>query len=219
MPRILLIALLAASIAFSGCATGAGKKTSKPLVLKKDEAVVFGKIVIVENGEPRTPYSVWAGGPTPFFYRAESEKTVRPKWRGRGWSKMLSEDGSFYIRLPRGTYIIYRLEYGYVVIPRVAFQAESAGEAYYVGTLRIDLDAKKTFWGRKIEKINGIEVADEFDEARAGLMKEYPGFQGEASKSLMIHDSEIPALGGLQNRHALMGVLNSLGMGLLILSQ
>jgi hypothetical protein len=217
MSKQLLIAFLAVLITVSGCATGAQKKPPKPLTLPEDVAVVFGKVVIIENGESKVPYSAWSGAPVPFFYRVESEKAVRPKWKG--WGGIVKKDGSFYIRIPRGTYVIYRLEHRYVVIPRVAFQAPYGADAYYVGTLLIDLDIKKGFWGPRVKKINGIEVLDEFEAARDGLLVEYPGLQGEIKKSLMAYDSSMPALAGLQDRHALMGVLNSLGMGLLILGQ
>ena len=95
MRRKLTIIFFLAFLAFSGCAPRLSIKEIKPgktITLSESEALVFGKVVFIENGEEKVPYCWWRQKPIPSIFHIESEKHTR--W----WS--LEENGNFYWVVP-----------------------------------------------------------------------------------------------------------------------
>jgi hypothetical protein len=195
---VILLALC--FLALSACAPRFSQVgPGKPIELSESEALVFGKIMFIENGEEKVPYGAWTRKPFPTVFGVESEKYyVAPE---------VEKDGSFYWKVPRGTYIISKVEYAYTVLPQVAFQAPPDAEAVYLGTLIIDVETKRIIAARHAEKINAISVVNEFDKAREALLSRNPGFPGRMEERLMVHDKSIPIDEGLLTRDLLRDII------------
>jgi len=151
----------------------------------KDEALVFGKIVIIENGKER-PYSSFNTRPDASLFQLESkEYFVGPE---------VSEDGSFGWRIPRGTYIIseiYSSAHDTYFVPRMSFHVPFEGEVFYIGTLKIDIEIEKEWFRVNIKKTN-VTVEDESERAKEEFMQRNPNLSAKIEKSLAVHDGSIP---------------------------
>ena len=211
MRRKLTILFFLAFLVFSGCAPRLSIKEIKPgktITLSEGEAFVFGKVVFIENGEEKAPYSWWRQKPIPSIFHIESEKQTR--W----WS--LEENGNFYWVVPRGTYIIPDIQFGYIILPQVAFQVPPGGDAFYLGTLKIDVEIKRVIGIQSLEKINSITIIDEFDREKELFIERSPYFSRKIARNLMIRDKSIPIDTRLRTKRAMLEILNTIGLGLLI---
>ena len=98
----------------------------------RGQALVFGKIVIIENGK-EWPYIYER--PVASLFQLESKKYfVGPE---------VSEDGSFVWIIPKGTYIvseIYSSAHDTYFSPQISFHVPPEGQIFYVGTLKIDIE-------------------------------------------------------------------------------
>lgn len=185
MQRKFIIILLLCFLALSGCASRLSQVgPGKTITLSESEALIFGKIKFIENNEEKIPYSAWTSKPFPTIFQIESEKYfVGPA---------VERDGSFYWIVPKGTYIISKIEYAYSVLPKVAFQVSYKVDAVYLGTLIIDVETKQIIAARHVKKINNITIVNEFDKAKKTLLIRNPDFSGRIEKNLMVHDKSIP---------------------------
>ena len=213
MQRKLTIIFLLTFLAFCGCAPSLSIKEIRPgkeIYLSESEPLVFGKIAFIENGEEKVPYSFswWRQKPIPSIFHIESEKQTRC------WS--LEENGNFYWVVPTGTYIIPNIEFGYIILPQVAFQVPLGADAFYLGTLRIDVEIKRVIGAYSLEKKNSITIIDEFDREKGLFIERNPYFAGKIERNLMIHDSSIPIDTRPITKRAILEILNAVGFGLLI---
>jgi len=186
-----IISLLLFFLVLTSCTPSLSfKKVSprKPVSLTGNEVPIFGKVIFVENGEEKVFYSHWR---TP---------TLTIIHKDSGWKREyveLENDGSFYFVVPRGTYIIGDIchgEYDYCIEPHLTFQIFRYN-AFYLGTLRIEVEVKDRWvLGVWIEAVKGMEVSDEFDEAKGAFRDRYPNFRGEIVKNLMKSDGASPTL-------------------------
>lgn len=202
-----IIFLLLLFLLPSGCAPQLNIKKvdpGKPLSLSENEAVVFGKVRFIEKGETNP----WGVPVVLTLFHVESEKY--------NTYVLVEKDGSFFWIVPRGTYIISEIKgYEFTILPQIAFQAPLEADAYYLGTLIIDLETRKILAVRYIKKLNDIRVEDEFDKARDALMNRNPDFTGKVGKNQMIYDTSIPIDTSLYTQRKLLGILNAIGFGLL----
>jgi len=191
-----------------GCATIRAVAPDKIVTLAENEAIVFGKVIFIEN----QVYNMFTRGkPRMSFFRIESEKYI--EW---GFNPIYGKDGSFYWIMPRGTYIIPDIRFGYVILPQVAFQVPSGADAFYLGTLKIDAETKQIIARHYIKKLNSITVVDEFDKANEAFISRNPDFKGRIKKNLMIHDPSIPIDRSLYTQQKFLTILNAIGLGLLM---
>jgi len=193
--------------ALSGCANIA--KQAPPGVThlsSGEEALIFGRIRWIQNGEERESYS----DITLSVLRVEDMK--------KG-SIAVERDGAFYGLLPKGTYVIHELNWRdswsgpYWLVPKVAFKAEEDRHLYYLGTLVVDLRASRDIIGGLRIKEFAIHIEDEEDKARSAFRERYPNQDGEMFKALMVHDQHIPRIRELEVKKGLLDfILRTLPM-------
>ncbi|MGD8582997.1 MAG: hypothetical protein PVF06_10170 [Gammaproteobacteria bacterium] len=150
---------------------------SKQLVLGDDEVLITGKIIFIENGQSKAPYSLG-----------------RPSWILGGREELSNlhipllsteKDGSFYYVVPAGKYLmksVVPFYYTPYIYPAIYFDAPEPKSIYYLGVLIIDIDTTKMLgglWGNYINSLNFVEVKDEFYTARQILMEKFPEFEYE----------------------------------------
>jgi hypothetical protein len=200
MRKKLIAILVLCFLALSGCVSRLGRVgPGEAIALPESEALIFGKIIFIENNEEKAPYGAWTRKPFPTVFQVESEKYyVGPE---------VERDGSFYWKVPRGTYVVSKVEYAYAVLPQVAFQTPPEADAVYLGTLIIDVETRQMVAFRYAEKINAISVVNEFDKAREALLSRNPGFSGRMEERLMVHDKSIPIDEGLLTRGLLRDII------------
>lgn len=163
-------------LAIAGCGTLDVRKIElgEPLVIEKQKALVFGRIFIIENDKAKVPYGLKKVAL--HILNVESGKTK--KWLN------VENDGSFYWTLPRGSYSITDVVRGciYSVHPQVKFVVPLEGDAFYLGTLKLDVESK--IFGRDI--IKSIEILDGFDAAKEVIVNRNPDLIFAIEKSLFI---------------------------------
>lgn len=127
----------------------------------------------------------------------------------------------FFTLLPKGTYIIHRLDWfdpwdgQHWIVPKVAFQVADSQHSYYLGTLVVNIRAKRDIIGGLWVKGVTSYIEDEEDEAMEAFRKRYPDQEVKLAKALMIHDPSIPRMIGLESQRLLLDVLRSLHFGLI----
>jgi hypothetical protein len=212
MKRKWIITLLIGILVVFGCATIRSVGPGKKVALAENEAIVFGKVIFIENNQEKIPYSMWTRPkPRMSFFRIESEKNI--DW---GFDPIYEKDGSFYWIMPTGTYIIPDIRFDYVILPQVAFQVPAGADAFYLGVLKIDAETKQIIARHYIKKLNNITVLDEFDRAKETFLIRHPNFNGRIEKNLMIHDPSIPIDRSSYTQQKLLNILNAIGLGLLM---
>ena len=202
-------ALLGVIFLSPGCATSPESGGEQGIFrtapdLKENESVAFGRIIFIEDGVEKIPYSAMSRPPVPFFYDAGESRTVRPRWKG--WGEMVSKDGAFTIALPQGTYIVTEILYGKSFIPKAAFTIPSSGKAFYLGTLVFELEKGKDASGKTI-RTGTVSLTDRFEEDRALFARANPGLGDPVGKSLMVHDESLPDNPVTRTRRELLGIL------------
>ncbi len=150
----------------------------KSVPLSEGEAIIFGKIVFIENNKEKIPYNSWRL-PIVSIFNADHGKDVGQ------WS--VDKDGSFYWIVPRGVHIISEIRYDYTIRPQIAFQVPSSVDAFYLGTLKLDITMKRIVARHYLKSVNSITITDEFDKAKETLLSRNPEFTSKIGKSLMIH--------------------------------
>ena len=134
----------------------------------------------------------------------------------------IEKDGSFFALLPKGTYIIYQLDWWdpwagmHWLVPKIAFRVVDGGpQLYYLGTLSVDIKAKRDIIGGLRVKKVAIDIEDEEHKAMEVFHNRYPDQEIKVVKALMIHDPKIPGIEELENKRLLQDVLNSLYFGVM----
>jgi len=180
-----LVILLVCFFALPGCAAWVRQvHPGKTIILSKNEALIFGKIIFIENNVVKTPYSFWTRKPSPTIFRLESKQYLR--------GREVEKDGSFYWIVPKGTYIISEVQYAYPVLTQVAFQVPDSSDAVYLGTLTLDVETGNMLLFRYVKKVKSTTVVDDFDNAKKTLLIRNQDITGSIEKNLMVHDESIP---------------------------
>lgn len=177
MRRVFLLSVCL--LMLSGCAFFNIRKAGEDARVAGDEAVIFGKIIISEDGRALAPYGFFKR-PSPTIFHAES---------GRYSWTITAKDGSFSWVVPAGSYIVPEVQFGGAFIhPSMAFSAPEPGGAYYLGTMRIDIERMGFFTEEPL--VNRVEITDELDEGEWPMAER---FRSKTSKSLAVHDPALPA--------------------------
>ena len=155
-----------------------------------NETLVFGRIRWIQNNEERTDYkSAYGWNIWPQYYRIEDEENG---------TLGVTENGYFTWRLPKGTYIAYQLKWfdswdGLHRLPlRLAFQAPEAQKAYCVGTIIVDLQAKRDLIGGLWIENWKLELDDTCDHDLKWFQERHVNIDIPIEKSLLIYNTEIP---------------------------
>lgn len=158
----------------TGCSTTGGLADVKELAGK--EPVVFGRIRIIEDGQPKD----WGDGGG---FQVHIIPDAGPESIPYGY--YLTGDGSFYWNLPPGGYMItefsdrsWKALWGVFPVGRgilARFVIPEAMAPIYIGTLTIRSEA-----GR-----HTIGVEDDYDQALQRLKQQFPEVKGPVSKRLM----------------------------------
>lgn len=196
-----LLLLLFPLVVLAGCA-GIVKQAPPGVVLPStgDEVLVFGRIMWIQNGEERESYSDIALS----VLRAEDMK--------KG-SIAVEKDGGFFALLPRGSYLINEINWRdpwdgpHWIVPKVVFKVGEDRHIYYLGTLVVDLKAKRDIIGGLWVKDVGISIDDEDEKAMKGFRNRYPEQEVKIAKALMIHDSRIPNFDELESQRQLLDLI------------
>jgi len=212
MKKRWIITFLIGVLLLSGCAAIKSVGPGTTVALAESEAIVFGKVIFIENHKEKIPYSAWTRpGPRMSFLHVESGKYI--DW---GFAPVYEKDGSFYWTMPTGTYIIPDIRFDYFILPQVAFQVPSGADAFYLGVLKIDVETKQIIARHYVKEVNSITVEDEFDKAKEAFISRNPDFKGTIKKNLMIHDPSIPIDQRSYSQKQFLTILNAIGFGLLM---
>ena len=189
---IRMILVMACFLSPFGCSTLEVSEVRSTAAAKPeaDEAVIFGRLRILDNGQERNQYrSLWVGYSISLVRFGENETQTEVG---------IAEDGTFIWKVPRGLYLFSRITYiemnGAVEFyPKAVFEIKPGQDGVYLGTLEIYAAIQRTT--AKVELLaHSVLVLDEYETDRDLFAERYPGFQGETETALMVHDSKLPVL-------------------------
>jgi hypothetical protein len=192
-----VVILLMLGISFSACTSNIqpneqqAKSTSETISTKlENEAIAYGRIRWIENGKDRENYKSSLGwNIQPRFLRMDDMQTG---------ALNVGADGIFTWRFSSGTYLIHQIHWfdawdgHHRLTPKVAFNIPPDGRAYCLGTLVIDLQSKRDIIGGLWVQGWTIRIEDECDSLHQQFSATMPESSMEYSKSLMIHNQDIP---------------------------
>jgi hypothetical protein len=181
-----------------------------------ENALVFGRIRWRENGIEREVYKSGGLGWNlyPLVLNVADKQTRR---------FAVKSDGRFYWVLPKGRYMLYRLNWfdpvdgWHRVEPKVAFQAEGNPGAYYLGVLIVEIAAKRDFLGGLWIKGVSVSVNDETEQDAPAFRGRYADPDLTLAKALMLHDPRLPEDPRLERKARLAEIMRSLYFGLMTL--
>jgi hypothetical protein len=217
MQRKFILITLIFLLVLPGCALRINVKKAPPgttVLSSGEDVLIFGRIRWIENGEERRSCSSQFG----FGFRV-ALKVLRAEDNKTGTIEV-EKDCRFFTLLPRGSYIIHRLDWsdfwgGNWLVPRVAFQVAKGQHSYYLGTLGVNVKTKRNIFGDPILKGLEIYIGDEAGEAMEAFHKRYPHQEVKVAKALMIHDPRIPRIEELENQKILLDILRWLPFGIM----
>lgn len=192
----------------SGCSPQLINKASPDTSIASlnENILIFGRINWFENGEEKK--------------RSITFKTLRAEDMKQGTIKV-EKDGSYFALLPKGTYVVHQLVWRdpwdgmHWLVPKLAFQVADGYQAYYLGTLVVDIKAKRDIIGGLWLKGTTVALKDEENEAMEAFRNRYPGQEINVAKALMVHDRSIPGIEELENKRLFLDVLRSLYFGVM----
>ncbi len=188
--RLLAVFLM---VFLSGCFNSLKVKEVSPGdrgKMSSDEAVIFGRVRLIENGKEKDGYSSIAEALKVTLVRVKDDKQTQA-------TRSVREDGTFAWRVPQDTYLLTRLEWqefrgSYHLYPQIAFEVGDDSDIYYLGTLEVKADIDRpVFLKMKVKSLH-VQVRDEFDKDTHIASKQIPGFERDVQKALMIHDRRLP---------------------------
>jgi hypothetical protein len=172
----------------------------------KDQAIVFGQIEWIEDGEKKE-----IGKDVvlePHMLNLDDESIA---------IGLLGDDGKFVWYLPAGTYYIKTIviEFrGYNVLPKVAFSVPENGKAYYLGTLKCDLTLKGGLPGKPSGQPR-CKINDESDSEITSFQNQYNYPSDKIEMSLMIHEPTLPdSVESALERDRAVQIINTILMGI-----
>ncbi|MEE9614528.1 MAG: hypothetical protein V3W31_06180 [Thermodesulfobacteriota bacterium] len=211
MQRKFIITLLIFLFALSGCAPSLIKKAPPDTNIASlgENVLVFGRIRWFDNEKEKE--------------RVTALQALRIEDMKKGTIKVerVGYDGRFFAVLPRGTYIVHQLDWFDIwdgphwLVPKVAFQVADDQQAYYLGTLVINIRTKRNIIGGLRVKGWEINIEDEGNEMMEVFRKRYPDHEIKVAKALMVHDPSIPRIEELENKRVLLDVLRALSFGVM----
>lgn len=208
MQKNLTVLFLLALFVMPGCAPSLIKKAPPDTSISSvgKDVLIFGRISWFENGEEKK--------------RSITLKVMRAEDMKKGTIKV-EKDGSFFALLPKGTYVVHQLDWWdpwdgpHWLVPKAAFRAADDQRAYYLGTLVVDIKAKRDMIGGLWVKGVGVGIEDEENEAMEAFRKRYSDQEIKVANALMVHDRSIPRIEELENKRVLLDVLRSLYFGVM----
>jgi len=186
-----VLLLASAMLAASGCASipdslaARMPEPGQPFPLAAGEAVIFGRILLIENSRAKSPYG--AGKP---MWRISCKAGLRSSS-----STLLTTrpDGSFVYAIPAGECeidTVVPFYYTPMIQPAVRFAARTPGKAHYLGDLIVDYEATTWLgglWGNYIERLHWVGVEDHMpgaDAMRYGSFSQVPAATLPAIRAL-----------------------------------
>lgn len=184
--------------------------TYQPEDLREDEAVVFGRFVLTDNGKKKEVYQSFTEQLDLILVRIEDRETIA--------LKRINSDGSFAWSLPRGTYLITRMKWWEFLgpvpfYPQLAFQIGDESNVYYLGAVEVNLKIKRGLLTIKLESFN-VAVLDKYeDDLKIMIDRQFDPSSNDLEKALMIHSSLLPMTTvTAQKRGKTEAVLRTLGL-------
>ena len=194
-----LLLLVVVSTVLSGCSStslvepiGTINSASQGITQAelKNDVLVFGRIRWIQNDEERTDYhSAYGWNIWPKYFRIEDESNG---------TLGVDNDGRFAWQLPKGTYIAYHLRWfdswdGLHRLPlRLAFQVPKPQKAYCIGTISVNLTAKRDLIGGLWIKGWEIDLDDSCEQDSKWFQKHYPNLTIPIEPSPLVYDPDIP---------------------------
>jgi hypothetical protein len=210
--NFLIIALLVLSV-LAACAPRVRQAPpGASLSSLGEDVLAFGRIRWIQNFEERKTYSNPLGWNVSLkVVRIEDMKTGRIG---------VENDGRFFALLPKGTYIVRRIDWRdpwdgpHWLMTKLAFQVAPDHHAYYLGTVVVDIKTERDIIGGLHVKDWELSIEDEADGAMESLRTRHPGQEVEVAKSLIFSDPSIPDIDELTRQEMLLDeVLRSLQFG------
>ena len=195
----LFLLLAAVLVALTGCASTSlvepiGTINSAPTGITNAELnkdiLVFGRIRWIQNGEERNDYySAYGWNIWPKYFRVEDESNG---------ILGVNNDGRFAWQLPKGTYIAYHLRWfdswdGLHRLPlRLAFQVPEPQKAYCIGTIIVNLTAKRDLIGGLWIKGWDIDLDDSCEQDSKWFQQHYSNLTMPIETTPLVYDPDIP---------------------------
>lgn len=223
MQRKFNLVLLIFLFVLSGCVPKVAIKKAPPdtsVIPSGEDVLIFGGIRWIENGEERKNFLSFSGLDVFKIGFKISLQVLRVEDMKEGTIEV-EKDGKFFVLLPKGTYIIHRLDWEDIgrnwLVPKVAFKITEDPHSYYLGTLNIDIKTKRNFFGDPMVKELEIHIEDEEGKAREVYQKRYPQQDVQVAKALMIHNPSIPRIQELETQKTTLDAFRHL-LGVVITS-
>lgn len=165
--------MLILTISVISCASFSPINLSDPKSVLPNEAIVFGRVEVVEGGKAVTSWGIW-GGLFQIFIQADNTSRII--------DYALSGDGTFYWHLTPGNYTIIGFDgpagmgsgrRSGRIFARFTIPRENA--TIYIGTLTLNF----------MRGLYSKHIKDDYDLALESFKKKFPGIKGDADKSLM----------------------------------
>ncbi len=157
--------------------------------IQPDEAVIFGRVRLIENGKEKEDYSSITESLVMRLVRMEDERDMA--------NKPIKNNGTFLWRIPRGTYLMRRLRWhefrgSYHLYPQVAFQIGADANAYYLGTVELKAEVSRPLIMKMKVKGLRVTVQDEYEKDSGILARHIHHNKGGFKKALMVHNHSLP---------------------------
>lgn len=207
---IIIIALLSACV--SRQANLSEKIISPENVFSEEKSLIFGEISWIENGKHKKIGSnIFEFYIKPSIVRLEDKKRTLCD---------VGENGIFSWALGPGTYVIDRIEYrdtwsgNYFFVPKVAFRITDAKQAYYIGTLKAEVETRRDLIGG-LSGTAKFTILDQFEDNAPFFSTHANVPLEEIQKSLMIQSDKLPtSFTSTSEFHLGLQIINAILMGL-----
>ena len=174
-----------------------------------NDALVFGRVRWIQNGEERNDYrSAYGWNIWPEYFRTDD---------GKNGTLAVTEDGTFTWQLPVGTYLAFQLRWfdvwdGPHRIPlRLAFRVPEAQHAYCIGTIIVKLDAKRDLIGGLWIKGSELVLENTCETDQHWFASRYANLALPMRKSLPVYDPAIPdSIEALEKKDAIADLVRVL---------
>ncbi len=174
-----------------------------------NDALVFGRVRWIQNGEERKDYkSAYGWNIWPEYYRLDD---------GRHGTLAVAEDGTFAWRLPSGTYLAYQVKWfdtwdGPHRLPlRLAFRVPAAQHAYCIGTIIMKLEAKRDLIGGLWFKDWDLVLENSCETDQQWFASRYANLALPVEESLLVYEPAIPdSIEALEKKDAIADLVRVL---------
>lgn len=181
----------------------------------ESDVLLFGKIRWIENGNERNEYrSGWGWNIWFPFYRMED---------GESGLFVIEKDGLFFWRVPKGSYLIHRIEWRdawdglHFLNSKVAIDATKEEKALCLGTLTFDIQSSRNTIGGLVPKNIKGDVEDNCDALEQQFHTQYRDSGLKTSTSLMRFNPNLPIPENIKDMNRFKDIFRSLTPGLMSL--